>query len=207
MLMQGHIFRIEQFVFNRANQMIFCIAVPTDYNCALRKGTELLTSVFFLLVSHTALADMFVAFLSFWACPLHSLTFLSNLNLEVVFLCIWEVRSRLFGGRAKKLLPCLKAITDRVEWVWAGHHFSRRWPTYDVYSVYTVCIHVYTVLHCTWERKEARSFAEQAGLQTRLWSHIYIYLRQKQSQPLISKSQSNWSISWNSPRVKSTSYD
>ena len=136
MLMQGHIFRIEQFVFNRANQMIFCIAVPTDYNCALRKGTELLTSVFFLLVSHTALADMFVAFLSFWACPLHSLTFLSNLNLEVVFLCIWEVRSPLSGGRAKKLLPCLKAITDRVEWVWAGHHF----PEGDQHMMYTVCI-------------------------------------------------------------------
>lgn len=144
--------------------MIFCIAVP-DYNCALREGKELLTSVFFkifLLVSHTALADMFVAFR---AC-LHSLTFLSNLNLEVVFLCIWEVRSRLFGGRAKKLLPCLKAITDRVEWVTI-------FPEGDQHMMYTVCIHVYTVLHCTWERKEARSFAEQTGLQTRFWSHIY----------------------------------
>ena len=111
----------------------------------LEKGRSSWLQCFsFSCLIHTALADMFVAFLSFWACPLHSLTFLSNLNLEVVVLCIWEVRSRLFGGRAKKLLPCLKAITDRVEWVWAGHHFSRRWPTYDVYSVYT-CVYSITL--------------------------------------------------------------
>ena len=149
--------------------MFFCIVVPTDHNRALRKGSSWLEC--------------------FSVLPCYTYFFVWHiLGLSVAFFCIWEVRSRLFGGRAKKLLPCLKAVTERVG---CGSPFCRRWP--DTSSIYYDILYIryYIDLYCI------------CLVQNKIACKL-------ESRPLLSKSQQRDAhrvagAKWNSLTVKVTS--